>query len=671
MRLGYSLFFCFLLLLVQLPLSANYTQSRDSLLNLYSSMDEPDSAAFDVLIKLSKNYSIVNWDSSIIYANKALKTANKMGNKLFVAQASSRLGSAYNMHGEYVKAIDYYQLMGAIYDDLGHKGGTAFYYNVMGVLHRKIKEYAKALEYYNKSMELQLELNNKEMVIGLYNNLGNLYWDMGEFDKAMSSHMKCLDYKKKVNDKSGIANSSNGIGGLFEEMGEYDKAMEYYIASKRLYAELEDIRGLCYSYSNLGRLSFLKKQYQKSIVNCDQALDYAKRLADAELLMKSCNCLSMAHEKMGNTGMALGFYKRYVAIRDSSNNDAVNREIAKKEMQFKYQKKAAADSAYNAQLQKVKDAELRIQETQLNTEQQYRYVLLLMVLLLLSSAIFVYKRLQVARRQNRIIKEQKGIVEKQKYIVDEQNKDILDSIRYAENIQNAMLPVEEHVKKLLPNSFVVFKPKDIVSGDFYWISEQNGSIYFAVCDCTGHGVPGAFMSMIGSSLLNEAVNEKGIVKPNNIFQEVRKGFKDALKQTGQQNEQKDGMDAVLCHWNRKKKLEFAAAYNPFIMVRNQQIQEIKADKQPVGVFLKEEKPYTHHELEVERGDMVYLFSDGYSDQFGGPRGKKFKYSLFKKLLLNIHDMPMERQKLILEDTLEQWQGDENQVDDILVMGVRF
>ena len=159
MRLVQPFIFCFLFLLVQLHVIANYTQSRDSLLKLYQSMDEPDSASFYVLLKLSKSYSTANFDSSIIYANKALNAANKMGNKLFIAQASSRLGSAYNMHGQYVKAIDYYQLMGAIYDELGHKGGKAFFYNVMGVLHRKIKEYAKALEYYNKSMELQLELN--------------------------------------------------------------------------------------------------------------------------------------------------------------------------------------------------------------------------------------------------------------------------------------------------------------------------------------------------------------------------------------------------------------------------------------------------------------------------------------------------------------------------------
>ncbi|HIA37787.1 MAG TPA: hypothetical protein EYN89_13900, partial [Flavobacteriales bacterium] len=207
----------------------------------------------------------------------------------------------------------------------------------------------------------------------------------------------------------------------------------------------------------------------------------------------------------------------------------------------------------------------------------------------------------------------------------------------------------------MPDGFILFQPKDIVSGDFYWMQHHNDKVYFAACDCTGHGVPGAFMSMIGSSLLDEAVVEKEITQPSEIFFEVRKGFINALKQTGET--QKDGMDAVLIAWDKQSTLQVAAAYSPVLIIRNGEIQELKPDRQPVGFHTGAQKPFTHHELKLEKGDTVYLFSDGYPDQFGGPKDKKFMMKNFKKLLLSIQDKTMNEQKTILETTMAEWKGD--------------
>ncbi|HIO72833.1 MAG TPA: hypothetical protein EYN38_06990 [Flavobacteriales bacterium] len=203
------------------------------------------------------------------------------------------------------------------------------------------------------------------------------------------------------------------------------------------------------------------------------------------------------------------------------------------------------------------------------------------------------------------------------------------------------------------------------------MQHHNNKVYFATCDCTGHGVPGAFMSMIGSSLLDEAVVEKGITQPNEIFFEVRKGFINALKQTGEAGQQKDGMDATLIAWDKNNKLQFSVANNPLFLIRNEELLETKPDRQPVGFFTGAQKPFTHHELKLEKGDTIYLFSDGYPDQFGGKKDKKFMMKNFKKLLLSIHDKTMNEQKAILESTMAEWKGDTEQVDDILVMGVRF
>ena len=330
---------------------------------------------------------------------------------------------------------------------------------------------------------------------------------------------------------------------------------------------------------------------------------------------------------------------------------------------YEYEKKAVTDSIKNAEAAKVKDAQLIAQEAQLNEEATLRISLMGGLGLVLVFAFFIFNRLRVTRRQKKVIEEQKEIVEEQK-------KDITDSIQYAENIQKSLLPSAEELS-LIPDGFVLFQPKDIVSGDFYWMQNYQGRLYLAACDCTGHGVPGAFMSMIGSSLLDEAVIEKGLTKPNEIFYEVRKGFINALKQTGEKGQQKDGMDATLIAWDKNDKLEFSVANNPLLLIRNGELLETKPDRQPVGFFTGEQKPFTHHELNLEKGDTVYIFSDGYHDQFGGPKEKKFMIKNFKKLLVSIQDKTMNEQKEILETTMAEWKDDTEQIDDILVMGVRF
>jgi serine phosphatase RsbU (regulator of sigma subunit) len=271
---------------------------------------------------------------------------------------------------------------------------------------------------------------------------------------------------------------------------------------------------------------------------------------------------------------------------------------------------------------------------------------------------------QEVERQTKEIREQKEVVEEQK-------KDITDSIQYAQNIQRALLPTEQSIQEHFKESFILFQPKDIVSGDFYWMQHRDGVVYFAVCDCTGHGVPGAFMSIMGSSFLDEAVLEKGITKPNEIFQDVRAGFISALKQNDEEESQKDGMDAVLIAWDKKNNLQAAAAQNPVLIIRNGDIRELTPDRQPVGYWPVQQEHFTLHEVELEEGDTLYLFSDGYSDQFGGPKYSKFMTRNLKHLLLSIQDKTMQEQKNILEATMAEWKGDNEQIDDILVIGVRF
>ncbi|MEX1001365.1 MAG: GAF domain-containing protein [Crocinitomicaceae bacterium] len=259
----------------------------------------------------------------------------------------------------------------------------------------------------------------------------------------------------------------------------------------------------------------------------------------------------------------------------------------------------------------------------------------------------------------------------QKEIIEEKNKHITDSIRYAKRIQDATLPSVGLVRSYLPDSFVLFKPKDIVSGDFYWVEHVNDTVLFAVVDCTGHGVPGAFLSLIGHNSLNQIVNELGVLKPADILYELDQIVYKTLQNNLEQTNIKDGMDMAICSLNLKnRRLEFAGAYNPLYLIRNGELQEVKGDKIAIGMGQKE-LSYNNAELQLEPEDRIYLFSDGYADQFGGPKGKKFKYSQFKELLINIHQKPMEKQHQLLNHYIDAWQGDLEQIDDVCVIGVRI
>jgi serine phosphatase RsbU (regulator of sigma subunit) len=265
----------------------------------------------------------------------------------------------------------------------------------------------------------------------------------------------------------------------------------------------------------------------------------------------------------------------------------------------------------------------------------------------------------------------------QKDRIQEQNKKITDSIQYAKRIQRAVFPSDELLNEICTEHFIYFKPRDIVSGDFYWISKTEDKIIIVAADATGHGVPGAFMSMLGIAYLNELkdVSLKDRLTPNLVLERLRDKVKNSLKQTGKDDEAKDGMDIALCMIDiDKSKIQFSGAHNPIYIFRKDKSDysfiELKPDKQPIGIHIKEH-PFTNQEFQIQPDDTIYMFSDGYADQFGGIDGGKFKSKRFKHLLMSIQDKSMSEQKEIIDSTLIKWKGNKDQVDDILIIGIRL
>lgn len=263
-------------------------------------------------------------------------------------------------------------------------------------------------------------------------------------------------------------------------------------------------------------------------------------------------------------------------------------------------------------------------------------------------------------------------IEAQRDEIIRQQKALTDSIRYAGNLQKALYPKPELVKNLLPNSFLLFKPRDYVSGDFYWISKHEKKIVIAAGDCTGHGVPGAFMSILGITYLDQITIKENLPSPNRILNILREMVMKAMHQTGEDLEQRDGMDLALYVIDYEKgMLEYAGANNPLYIVRNKKIIEIKADRMPIGINACEEKSFTNNTMELEENDVIYAFTDGYADQFGGPEGKKFKYNNLRKQLLDIQHLSMAKQRDHLWKTFIKWKGSLDQIDDILIIGVKY
>ncbi len=278
---------------------------------------------------------------------------------------------------------------------------------------------------------------------------------------------------------------------------------------------------------------------------------------------------------------------------------------------------------------------------------------------------------QIVKERTEEVVKQKDELEIQRDEIADKNRSITDSIEYAKRIQNAVLPSQELAQEILPEHFILFRPRDIVSGDFYWMTKKGNKIVVIAADCTGHGVPGAFMSMLGVSFLNEIVNRHQVTSADVILNSLRTDIKKTMGQKGKEGEAKDGMDIALCIIDLEEmKMQYAGAYNPLYLYRNNELIEYKADRMPIGIYVKEKESFTNNLIDLQKGDVFYIASDGYQDQFGGEDGQKFKTKNYKELLLEIHQKPMAEQREILDKTIDEWRGEWEQVDDIIIVGIR-
>jgi serine phosphatase RsbU (regulator of sigma subunit) len=619
-----------------------------------------------------------------------LKTNNQKG----IPAMYNNMGTVYDAMGDYKKATESYIKALGYYEKSGFKQGMAAAYCNLGVIFQMQRNWEQAISYFNKSVAICREAGIKNYEGNNYNNLGDIYEVLGDPKKALMYHFKALDVRQEIGDKFGVGSSMGNIGGLYSDMDSLDKALRFLNEAERIYEELEAKK--YYSMTVLRKAQLLMKlrklpeaeKYVKS------ALTIAAEIGADEELSRGYHIASLLYENMGNPAKALQYSKLYIAMQDSVFNSENRKTVSELEKKYQSEKKDSEIALLN------KDKALsqkEIERSRLIRNSLLAGVALVLLLLVVSIRAFLSKK-----KSNDIITQQKSEVEKQKQladerreIVEEKQKEILDSIQYAKRIQQAMLTSESYFKEhFKAEHFILYQPKDIVSGDFYWaastpLSHPTGiqkKFYIATADCTGHGVPGAFMSLLNISFLNESIMERGISNPAEVLNEQRKKIIKALNPTGTENS-RDGMDCVLCAFDlQNNALEFAAANNPVWIIRNSgtlslsvraesrtgnaELLEFKPDKMSVGKGEDDARDFTLQRIQLQKGDLVYTFTDGLADQFGGPKGKKFMYRQLKQLLLTNHHLPLNQQRELISRAINNWKGTNEQVDDILLIGVR-
>ncbi|HLP10738.1 MAG TPA: tetratricopeptide repeat protein [Flavobacteriales bacterium] len=551
-----------------------------------------------------------------------------------------------------------------------HKGIPAYEFTIysnIGETFLQMKNYSKAEEYLsiaeNKFKEV-LKRNSliKETIINVYKNLGAVYHAKKQFDKASENFDKAMAKAEAVGNAQFMGPIYNELGSFYKETRKYEKAIECYEKSVPMKERDGNYASFGNAEANIGRIYTLMGRTSDAEMHLRKGYMIMEEIGTDRA--GSLNAVQgLAELYKNNPAKAYPYLLEAFTLKDSVYADNVSAESARMEAIYENDKNAKKIDIANAQNKQLK----KINELQAS---QKRWILigLSIVLFLFAGAVWSYLG---KRKSNKLLEEKNVEVIRQKMLVEQHNKEIVDSINYAQKIQAAILPAEEDFKKVLGDCFILFKPKDIVSGDFYWIAEKEKYTFYATVDCTGHGVPGGFMSVLAASLLNEIVNELGTHEPDQILNLLRTRIITALKQKGEAGENKDGMDMTICRFNRKtKELALASANNPVWIVKNGELTEVKPDKFPVGISPYENEPFTKQVFNLNNDDIVYTFTDGFADQFGGPKGKKLKYKNLAQLLINNSKHSMTEQSTMLNEEFEKWKGDLEQLDDICVIGIR-
>ncbi|OFY97619.1 MAG: hypothetical protein A2309_00100 [Bacteroidetes bacterium RIFOXYB2_FULL_35_7] len=635
-----------------------------------------------------------------LWNEKALKISMNIKDSLLMARALGNIGNSFMAVKDYENALANFKKALNIFEKRKNFMGIAIANGTIGNLYFYSKKYKEALTYYKKSNEYFEQIEFKEGIAINLMNIGAILKNEKKFTQALDYLNKAFRIFEEQELKLNAAQCLANIGNCYVGLDDFNKAESYIKTAIDQLILINADESLALTYNDFGNAFLKNKKYNEALQEFEKALTLAEKVGDFYFIEKTFKDLSLLYEQTKDFEKALKFKNKYVVLHDSLLNSENEN----------YQERLLTEFASER-----KDKEILIKETELQKQKILIISLITGIALFILLLYFSFTRYRIKKRANidltfknaeitqqkeeiltqkEEIEAQKNEIEKSRSALQDQHtiairqrdeifrqkKDITDSILYAKRIQTALLAGNERFKQVLQNGFCLFKPRDIVSGDFYWVNQIENKYVIIAADCTGHGVPGAFMSIIGITFLNEIINEKKILQPDEILNILRENVINALKSTAESMDTKDGMDMAVCVVNNDTlEMEFAGANNPIYVTSSHGmvtsphgamlLHTIKANKQPIGIY-EQMKPFSSQMMQLHKGDTIYLMSDGFADQFGGEKNKKLKIQRLKEIISEISTRPIEMQKALLEMQFDKWKGSNDQVDDVLVIGYK-
>jgi len=716
-------------------------QNIDSLVNIINS-EYQDSLKAKAYLSLAENY-FDNADTAVYFYNKCIEYAKKDGNKILEFKALSDVYVLYLDNSDYINAkkMAYGALETA--KELNDSLIISQALNNVGNIYMYLELYEEALKYFMDAINIYPIEKNPREAGKLYGRLGNLYLYIDDYINAEKAYKRALPFFEKADFKNGIIIATQNLGVIEKRKENFEKALEYYHSALEGYRSVGYRAGMAQCQANIGNIYSELKNYTKALQMLKDALVI---FTEENQMIDEIVCNSEIAEvyiKSGQTKKALSYAHHAEKLLEALPKNDKTKLMVLRQLEQIYVSRKDTSIAYRYLLayqslndtilkhesqeridllkiqydfgQKEKDIQLltienELKEAELKRKSQFQilYIILIGISVL---AFFVtlslfrtkkkanialeLKNAEILQQKEEIesqrdeIEAQRDMVYSQKLDLEAVHSKISQSIDYAKLIQSSILPDPLVLNERIADYFVLYKPKDVVSGDFYWWAKVENKLIIAAVDCTGHGVPGAFMSMLGISFLREIVMKEYVTHPGVILRKLRKEVIRSLKQSNELGSTRDGMDMALVNIDlESKKIQYAGANNPlYIVSKNaviendkvipyqldgleEKLYEVKPDKMPISIYHKLE-PFTNHEIQLQKGDKLYLFSDGFIDQFGSADGKRFMYSNFRNLLLTNSQKDFQQQSKVLDDTFETWKGDKDQIDDVLIVGLEL
>jgi serine phosphatase RsbU (regulator of sigma subunit) len=677
-------------------ISSSQNNMLDSL-KLVLANSKEDTTKVNVLLSICKNEYRISQDSAIFHGNEALKLSEKLDYQKGIAYSYKYIGMGYFFLEDYWEAIKVWRLSLSSFEAINDKVGIANILSNIGATYANQGDDVMALEFHLKSLKAAEEVKDTLRIATSMINIGIVYLNKpANHDIAIKYYLSALPLSEKLGNNDAVGTAAVNLGEIYFLRENYDTALYYYEKSLNAFRK-SNSGDVPYTLSNIGKVYMKRGDFQKAISFQQEAYDIAKQFKSKLGMTFALLGLAETYSEMGNNKTAIKTYNR---AREIAEEIRANKELkqAYEGLAVNYVKESDYGNALKFQtlLTNIKDTlyiaandrklislslnseidkrqtqitlltkDNELQDIKIKKQRLTQLTFIIGFIIAFLVAIQTYRNYRRKVRTNELLAKQKEEIE----II---NKNMTDSINYAERIQSAMFPSKEILSENLFEYFILFKPLDIVSGDFYWFKNNNNSIYIAAADCTGHGVPGAFMSILGLTFLNELVHNAVTLNASEVLTKLREHVIKTLHQTNNDSGTRDGMEMALLKLDLdSNKLQFSGARRPLYLVRQDQMIELAGDKVPLGIYDEGDDTFTIKEMEYKKDDIVYLFSDGYVDQLGGPDRKTFKTKKFKEMLLNNHHLTMNEQKSVLESTLEEWKGNIEQIDDILVIGIRI